>query len=177
MQSRSQRGRRSRGQGVVEVALVLPLLMLLFGGAIQFGVIWATQVGVTNAVRDAARAASGAQPKADIATGTVTSASEATFASGIRTNGLLPGLSKYVPFYAASNLQTSQVCYASFTNAAGGTSLEATVTVTYAHPIFIPLIAGVLGTSGLVATASITIPVGLDAPFVIPSPPGSGCAP
>jgi Flp pilus assembly protein TadG len=162
------RGSRTRGQSLVEFALVLPILMLLLLGAIQFGVIWATQVGVTNAVRDAARAASGVQPKADAATGTVDSTTESTFASWIKTNVLLPGLSKNVPFYGGTNLQLSKVCYTSFTDAASGTSLEASVTVTYAHPIFIPLIASVLGTSGLAATASLSIPVGLDQPFSIP---------
>ena len=177
MRLRSRRGRLSPGQSTVEFALVLPVLMLLLGGAAQFGVIWATQVGVTNAVRDAARAASGVQPKADIATGTVTGASETTFASAIRVNNLLPGLSKNVPFYSAGSLQTSQVCYASFTDVSGGTSLEATVTVRYTHPIFIPFIASVLGSNGLSTTASLAIPVGLDAPFILPSPPGAACAP
>jgi Flp pilus assembly protein TadG len=167
------RGSRTRGQSLVEFALVLPILMLLILGAIQFGVIWATQIGVTNAVRDAARAASGVQPVD--ATGTVTNASEATFASGIRTNVLLPGMSKNVPFYGGvGKLLTSQVCYASFPNVAGGAALKASVTVTYEHPIFIPFIASVLGTTGLSATASLDIPVGLDS---VPASGTLGCAP
>ena len=59
--------RRSRGQSVVEFALVLLPMLLLLLGAIQFAIIWAAQVGVTNAVRDAARVASLQQPKADAA--------------------------------------------------------------------------------------------------------------
>jgi Flp pilus assembly protein TadG len=47
----------SRGQSLVEFALVLPLLMLILLGIIQFGLIFNTQVTITNAAREGARAA------------------------------------------------------------------------------------------------------------------------
>src|SRR5450759_2456703 len=47
----------SRGQSLVEFALVLPLLLLILLGIIQFGFIFNTQVTITNAAREGARAA------------------------------------------------------------------------------------------------------------------------
>jgi Flp pilus assembly protein TadG len=51
-----KRGARSeRGQSLVELALVLPVLFLLLGGAIQFGVIFATRHELIQVARDSAR--------------------------------------------------------------------------------------------------------------------------
>jgi hypothetical protein len=47
--------RSARGQSLVELALVLPVLFLLLGGAIQFGVIFATRHELIQVARDAAR--------------------------------------------------------------------------------------------------------------------------
>ncbi|HZA91587.1 MAG TPA: TadE family protein [Gemmatimonadales bacterium] len=53
---RSGRGRRSeRGQALAEFALVLPLLMLLIGGIIEFGRAWNIKQAVTDAAREGAR--------------------------------------------------------------------------------------------------------------------------
>jgi Flp pilus assembly protein TadG len=159
---------------VVEFALIIVPLMLLLLGAVQFGVIWATQIGVTNAVRDSVRAASLVQPKADAA-GNVTQISEQTYATGIKTDVLKPAMAANIPFYGQGNVQSATICYSNFADASGGTALQATVTVTYAHPIFIPLIAGVLGETALATTASLSIPVGLDKPYVLSSGV-SGCS-
>ena len=152
---------------MVEFALILIPIMLLLLGAIQFGVIWAAQVGVTNAVRDAVRAASGIQPKSNAA-GDVTAVSEGSYANSINSSVLTPGLAKNVPFYSSASVTTQTICYSSFTNAAAAAALQATVTVTYAHPIFIPLLSTVLGPS-IATTSSLSIPVGLDLPYTIPS--------
>jgi Flp pilus assembly protein TadG len=170
------RGRgRNRGQSVVEFALVLVPLMLLLVGAIQFGMIWATQVGVTNAVRDAARAASGVQPKSNSA-GDVTQASEQSYAGSINTTVLTPALAGKVPFFSPAAPQ-KQVCYSTFTDAAGNPGLQATVTVIYAHPIIVPLLTAVMG-NAISTTASLSIPVGLDLPYTLPSVGApAGCSP
>jgi Flp pilus assembly protein TadG len=53
---RSKRtGRRSRGQSLAEFALVFPILMLLVGGIIQFGVIFWGQNSLNQVIRDAGR--------------------------------------------------------------------------------------------------------------------------
>jgi hypothetical protein len=50
--------RNSRGQSLVEVALAMPLLILLFGGIVSFGFFLYAHVQVANATREAARAGS-----------------------------------------------------------------------------------------------------------------------
>ena len=82
---------------------------------------------------------------------------------------LVPSLAANVHFFAASNA-TTQVCYANFTPVSGPTALQVTVTVTYNHPIFIPLLSGVLGNS-IATTTSLSIPVGMEQPYSLPSPP------
>jgi Flp pilus assembly protein TadG len=47
--------RRSRGQSLVEFTLVVPLLMLVIGGIIQFGLILWAQNTLTQVVRDTGR--------------------------------------------------------------------------------------------------------------------------
>lgn len=46
---------RARGQSVLEFALVLPILLVLLGGAVQYGVIFAAQNSLTQVARDTAR--------------------------------------------------------------------------------------------------------------------------
>lgn len=46
-----------KGQALVEFALILPILLLLVMGIIQFGIIFSAQMSVTNAVREGARTA------------------------------------------------------------------------------------------------------------------------
>src|SRR5215216_5253117 len=55
---RETTGRRSTGeagQGLVELALVAPILILLIVAIFQFAFVFQTQMGITNAVREAAR--------------------------------------------------------------------------------------------------------------------------
>ncbi len=51
------RGRRDHGQTLVEFALVLPMLLVLFFGIIEFGNAWRTYTLVTNTAREGAREA------------------------------------------------------------------------------------------------------------------------
>ncbi|HXH25853.1 MAG TPA: TadE family protein [Vicinamibacterales bacterium] len=48
-------GRTNRGVTTVEVAIVLPLLLLLVFGIIEFGLAWFDKQSVTQGVREAAR--------------------------------------------------------------------------------------------------------------------------
>jgi len=49
--------RNDRGAAAVEFALILPILLLLIGGIVDFGRAFFTQVVITNAAREGARAA------------------------------------------------------------------------------------------------------------------------
>src|SRR5579862_5873532 len=54
---RSQSKPRSRGQALVEFAIVLPVFLLVLFGLIEFGYMLYSQTTVSNAAREAARAA------------------------------------------------------------------------------------------------------------------------
>lgn len=51
------KGMRERGAVAVEMAIVLPLLLLFLGGIIDFGRAYFTQIVLANAAREGARAA------------------------------------------------------------------------------------------------------------------------
>ena len=142
------------GQGLAEFALILPILALIFAAVIQFALIFETQIGITNAVREAARRAA-ANP--------TTNANVAT--NGPWARGQLLALLPQAQDYGAANLISAQVCYAPVTDPGGQTKVEATVTVRYGHPIFIPIIDGLLdATDGLAdhradVTTAVTIEV------------------
>ena len=52
---RSSRNRHSRGQALVEFALVLPLLVLIMTGIMQFGLLFWAQITLTQVARDTGR--------------------------------------------------------------------------------------------------------------------------
>jgi Flp pilus assembly pilin Flp len=57
MRSRSKRRLLERGAAAVEFAFILPILLLVIGGTVDFGRALYTQVTLTNAAREGARAA------------------------------------------------------------------------------------------------------------------------
>lgn len=59
--------RRSRGQGLVEFALVFPIFMLILGGVIQFGIIFWGQNTLNQVARDTGRWAASQQSCTDAA--------------------------------------------------------------------------------------------------------------
>lgn len=143
----SPRRRRSSfvGQGLAEFAIILPVLAIILLGIIQFAFIFAAQIGVTNAVREAARTAA--------VTPVVSDSAAATIAQNVylrltnTTDGLLK---KNVFAFDGANVVTSgtadtQVCYREEAAAVAG---EFTVFVKvdggYKHPLFIPLLSGLL---------------------------------
>ena len=52
---RSTRTRHTRGQALVEFALVLPLLVLILMGVMQFGILFWSQITLTQIARDTGR--------------------------------------------------------------------------------------------------------------------------
>ncbi len=62
--------RRRRGASAVEFALTLPVLFAVFSGIMEYGMVFFSQVGVINAVRDGARMAVSAEETDAIDTAT-----------------------------------------------------------------------------------------------------------
>lgn len=109
-----------RGAAAVEFAILLPLLLVLVLGTIEFGRAYNTQITLTNAARDGARvmAISGNQTAAR-------SAAKNTAAS------LNPGL-------LDTNIQMGTTCPAMIP---AGTSPQTTFTISYT----LPTITGIAG--------------------------------
>lgn len=60
--------RNERGQAMVELALVLPILLILFMGTVEFGRIFHSYLVITNASREGARLATLGSSNAEIST-------------------------------------------------------------------------------------------------------------
>jgi Flp pilus assembly protein TadG len=60
--SATGRGRRERGQSLVEAAVLLPILLLLVAAVVDFGRAFDTYIVLTNAAREGARFGSLAHP-------------------------------------------------------------------------------------------------------------------
>jgi Flp pilus assembly protein TadG len=141
---RTPRRRSTAGQSLVELAIILPVLLILLMSIVQIGFLLNTQVGLTNAAREADRNAA-AIPVAKLADAT---AAATTYYARLTdaANGFLV---RNVGAYSASRLVTSgsprtQVCYYSITDASGAPAVMARVEVEYSHPLFIPIIGSIL---------------------------------
>jgi Flp pilus assembly protein TadG len=64
----ARRRRRERGAAAVEMAIVLPLLVLLLGGVIDFGWLFFNEIMLANAAREGARGAIVELSDADVKT-------------------------------------------------------------------------------------------------------------
>lgn len=136
---------RRRGQALPEFALILPVLALIFLAILQVAFILAAQIGITNAVREAARLAATTTP-------TITNAQRLVNGPGVLDaleNTSTGYLKKNVMAYSSANLVTSgspvtQVCYSTFTDAAGKFAVMVRVEAYYRHPLFIPLVGAIL---------------------------------
>ena len=139
------RRRSSRGQALPEFALVVPVLALILLAIIQFAFIFASQVGITNAVREGARLAAVTTPTTTV--GQATANGNGVYAALTNTtNGFLR---RNVFAYGPGNLVESgtpetQVCYESYTDSSGKFAVEVRVEAYYRHPIFLPLVGIIL---------------------------------
>ncbi len=140
----------------------MPILALILLSIIQLSFIFAAQIGITNAVREAARLAA-------VTTPTTTTAQ----ARGIGSNGqgvydaltntTTGFLKRNVFAYSSANLVTSvgtpttQVCYQSFTDSAGKFAVKVKVEAEYRHPLFIPLIGAIIDGFDGVSDGSLRI--------------------
>ena len=133
---------KRRGQALVEFALLLPVLALIILSIIQVSFVFAAQVGITNAVREAARLGA-------ITTPTTTAGQASGNGQGVYDELRDSFLPRNVFAYNSADLVTTgtpdtHVCYVSFTDTAGKTAVRVTVEAHYSHRLFIPIIAQIL---------------------------------
>ncbi len=126
-------GWRDRGAAAVEFALMLPLLLLIIFGVIDFGRALNAQITITQAAREGARLDALGQSNAAVVSRTQTAAT---------------GLS-----LPAADVTETQVCAAG-----AGATADAQVTVTYSFSFITPVgaIAGLIGGSGFGSPITLT---------------------
>jgi len=137
------RERAERGQGLVEFALAVPVLLVVVCGILEFGFIFTDQIMLNNAARDGARA--GAIP-AGIAW--TARSSQATSAATTSSSGLISCPSSGSPSY------TVTPTYGNPNNSAVAT--QVTVAITYKYTPITPLGSLVAAIGGSV-NASVTL--------------------
>lgn len=115
---------REAGQGLVELALVTPILVFLIMAIVQFAFVLESQMGITNAVREAARRAA-ADPSPTQAG--VTAQLDSLLAANIQG-------------YQATRVISATVSFSDYC-LNGENNNRVQVSVTYAHPVFFPLLA------------------------------------
>ena len=127
-----------RGQALVEMAIVLPLLLLVLTGIMQFGVLLSGQIALVNGVREAARYGSVLQ----------TASPGAATTAGAQVGAQLEVvLQSGMPGYQAARLTDWSVCYESYPNPGSSPqsySVRLTVSATYKHALFVPIIAQII---------------------------------
>lgn len=119
---------RSRGQSLAEFALVFPILMLVIGGIIQFGVIFWGQNTLTQIARDTGRwaATQVTCPTTATVAPTANSIAAASSLIGYPAAGLTVAVVTPTPCPVTSNQQVAFV----------------TITLSHQVPIFFPFVPG-----------------------------------
>jgi Flp pilus assembly protein TadG len=124
-----------RGQALAEFALVAPIMALILVSVVQLAIIFERQIGIENAVRDAARRGATFQTDtpAEVAT-------NAPWVVNLLVTDLIPtNVQDYIP-----GALSASVCYSDELNSANLTEVVIKVTATYEHPLFLPLISQIL---------------------------------
>ncbi len=129
---------RESGQALLEFALIVPILVLLVMAIFQFAFVIESQMGLTNAVREAARRVAATEP--DVApdwTGATASWVQAQLCGDTAapcTGGLLE---ENVQGFDGSRLATDPpvITFCSY-GAASITNYRVQADVTYRHPLF-----------------------------------------
>lgn len=133
--SRSRTRSSGAGQGLVEFAFVVPILLVIMLGIVQLGWIFTSQIGLTNSIREAARYAA---TQRTVSPGEAGTNGTATVA---QLNLIMP---RNVNFYGSGNVSTASTSYCEYTDPRGDPAIRVRVTVQYRHPLFIPLVTGIL---------------------------------
>jgi Flp pilus assembly protein TadG len=128
---------RERGQALVELALVAPILVLILVAIFQFAYVLETQIGLTNALREAARRAAAA-PNPTVAWVQLQLDGDGTPSN----KGLL---AQNVQGYQSSRA-TETITFCRYTVAGvTGNNDRVDIGITYNHPVFFPILSFVTG--------------------------------
>jgi Flp pilus assembly protein TadG len=149
---------RAEGQALVEFALIFPVLILILAAILQFGLIFSSQIGITNSVREAARFASVQPVVTNTGAASVGKVVLASLEGGTPTdpacgsNGSLAGTVH--PFFCAGTdtqpglgPTAARVTYCTRQNdppTDPNYSVFVTVSVTYNHPIILPIVGNII---------------------------------
>jgi Flp pilus assembly protein TadG len=166
--------RAHSGQAVAEFAIVAAPLLLLLLAILQFALIYNAQVGLTNAIRDAARYGSGLPVTTTAAAGPAASSTYSRLGAAMAAN--------VAPFSASRLASATQVCFSAHDDGTGTTAAFVRVTAAYDHELVVPLVGAILdsidgSTNGgfrITATTELRVDDPTQAAIVIPS---SVCAP
>jgi TadE-like protein len=143
---RSKRADR-RGQAMAEFALVLPLALLVLFGIIQFGFLFASQIGFVNALREAARYAS-TSPVNDNTTADFTGGVVCDYLLGSPPDFVGSGAMNKMPGYEPAFAGPASVTYVSYPDPHQGTtptySVKLTIYAEYRHLLLVPLVNVIL---------------------------------
>lgn len=125
------------GQALLELALIAPILIMLLAGLVQFALIFETQIGINNAIREAARRAA-ALAAPDDATAQVNA--DWTLA---QVKLLLANAQNH-----DASFDTIEVCIvrpsAYPTDPSGNPQVVVRIKDTYRHPVFLPIVSMIL---------------------------------
>ncbi len=118
-----------QGQALVEFALLLPLLIVMFFGIIQFGFLFGGQIALVNSVREATRYASTSPVNSD------------------PTSQITNAVARGVPGYTGTATVAYSYCYYPdpvLSNGVPTYSARIHVDVTYGHPLFVPIVGRIV---------------------------------
>ena len=130
---------------MAEFALILPIALLIMFGIIQFGFLFASQIGMVNALRETARFAS-TSPVNDSTTANANADQICDYLLGRNAYAGSGALSK-MPGYESAFAGPASVTYASYADPHGGTptySVRLTVYAEYRHLLLVPLVNAII---------------------------------
>lgn len=129
--------RNEKGQSLVEMAVALPVLLLILCGIVDFGWIMGNQIIAENGCREGARLGAVVGTKPDYETSIVN-----------RVMAVTPG-------YSHSGIAVD----ATLSNPSKPDEGDVTVTVKFTFPLLTPLAQTILGTQNYTATSSVIMKV------------------
>jgi Flp pilus assembly protein TadG len=129
---------RESGQALLELALVAPIIILLLMGLIQFALIFERQIGINNAVREAARRAATFDTP-DSATASTNAAWTLTTLQSLLGNSQAHETSRDV----------IEVCIVTpaapyDVDASGNEQVVVRIKASYRHPLFLPIVTQII---------------------------------